>query len=77
MGNKPEVSIIMLVYNVENMSQHPWILLNQTFKDFELICINDGSTDKCWDIVKNMHPKTSVKIFRIKNMGQSISRNFV
>jgi glycosyltransferase involved in cell wall biosynthesis len=45
---QPKVSVIMPVYNTE-----PYIrgsiesVLNQTFTNFELIIVNDGSTDRC------------------------------
>lgn len=78
MSNNPEVSIIMPVYNAEKyVAASLDSVLNQTFKDFELICINDGSTDKCWDIVKKYASKDKrIKIFdNGKNCGQSIARN--
>ena len=42
----PEISIIVPVYNVENYI-HKCVdsILNQTFSDFELILVDDGSTD--------------------------------
>ena len=42
----PKISIIVQVYNVETfLRQCLDSLLAQTFTDYELICINDGSTD--------------------------------
>lgn len=79
MNNKPEVSIIMPVFNVEKyVSASLDSVLKQTFKDFELICVNDGSTDNCWDIVKKYAARDKrIKLFENKkNMGQSVSRNF-
>lgn len=49
----PKISIIVPVYNVENyLRQCLDSLLCQTFTDFELICINDGSTDSSLDILR-------------------------
>lgn len=49
----PKISIIVPVYNVEKyLSNCINSILNQTFKDFELILINDGSTDNSLDICK-------------------------
>ncbi len=43
----PKISIIVPVYNVEKyLSECLDSLINQTFKDIEIICINDGSPDK-------------------------------
>ena len=42
----PKVSIIVPIYNVEEyLSKCLNSLINQTLKDIEIICINDGSTD--------------------------------
>lgn len=42
----PTFSVVVPVYNVENyLSQCLNTLVNQSFKDFELILVNDGSTD--------------------------------
>ena len=43
---KPKISIIVPIYNVEKyLSRCLESLLNQSFKDIEIIAINDGSTD--------------------------------
>lgn len=49
--NSPKVSIIVPVYNVEKYL-HRCVdsILLQTFTDFELLLIDDGSTDKSVDI---------------------------
>ena len=71
------LSIILPVYNVENYL--PVCLdsiINQTFRDFELIIIDDGSTDNslfvCQDYCKS---DTRIKIFTQENSGQSVARN--
>ncbi|SHI41890.1 Glycosyl transferase family 2 [Clostridium cavendishii DSM 21758] len=47
------ISVIMPVYNCEDyVSQSIECILNQTFKDFEFIIIDDGSTDNTLDIIK-------------------------
>ena len=73
----PKVSVIMPVYNVsmylETCLQS---VLSQTFKDFELICINDGSTDDSGDILKKYAElDTRIKIIEQENKGLSSARN--
>ena len=47
MNTAPKISLIMSVYNGEDYLRDAIeSVLNQTFKDFELIIINDCSTDK-------------------------------
>ena len=48
-----EISIVIPVYNVEEFLEECLdSIINQTFKDIEIICINDGSTDGSLDILK-------------------------
>ena len=49
----PEVSVLVPIYNVEKyLEQCLSSLSGQTFGDFEVICINDGSTDGSRAIVR-------------------------
>ena len=50
----PKVSVIMPVYNVELfLRQAIESILRQTFTDFEFIVLNDGSTDRCDEIIRS------------------------
>ena len=58
--NSIKVSVIVPVYNVEKfLSRCLESLLNQTLKDIEIICINDGSTDKSLEILETYIQQTS------------------
>ena len=49
----PTVSVIIPVYNAqEGIKQCIDSLLNQSFTDFEIILINDGSTDNSLEVIK-------------------------
>lgn len=76
-GKKPRLSIIIPVYNEEKYIRACLdSLLNQTFQDFEIIIINDGSTDNTPKIIDEYSKKDNrIKIIHQKNLGQGISRN--
>lgn len=64
-NNMPLISVIMPVYNGERfLRQAVDSILNQTFHDFELIIINDGSTDSTEDIILSY---TDKRIRYVKN----------
>lgn len=51
-----KISIIIPVYNVEDyLKECLDSLLRQTFTEFEIICIDDGSSDNSLDILKNIN----------------------
>ena len=74
----PEISIIVPVYNVENYLRDCLnSIFRQTFDNFELICINDGSTDSSGQILDEISEKNSqMKVFHTENSGLSAARNF-
>ncbi|MGG0177992.1 glycosyltransferase family 2 protein [Gottfriedia acidiceleris] len=73
----PKISIIVPVYKVEPYL-HKCInsLLDQTFADFELILVNDGSPDKSGEICDHYASKDNrIKVFHKENGGQASARN--
>ena len=71
------ISIIIPVYNTEKYIERCLqSVLAQTYQQFEIIIVDDGSTDKSIEICKKYALKTSkIKIVQIKNSGQSVARN--
>lgn len=74
---KPKVSIIIPVYNTEKyLAKCLQSLVEQTLRDIEIICINDGSTDDCAKILSKFAEQDSrIKVLNQENMGQSCARN--
>lgn len=75
--NGIKVSVIVPVYNAgKYLKQCLDSILNQTFKDFEVICVNDGSTDNSAEILEK-YAKQDCRIILIsqENAGVSAARN--
>ncbi len=72
-----KVSVVIPVFNVENyLNECLDSIVNQTLKDIEIICVNDGSTDSSLDILNNYAKKDNrIKIISQKNQGQAVARN--
>jgi len=69
---KPKISVLTTVYNGERyLEETIKSVLNQTFKNFEYIIVDDGSTDKTKEIIKKFEKKDSrIKYFYYgKNKG--------
>ena len=77
MKKQPLISIIIPVYNVEQyLDECMKSLINQTLKDIEIICINDGSTDNSLEILKGYAEKDDrIKIIDKENGGYGIAMN--
>lgn len=73
----PEISVIVPAYNVEKYIERSMSYLrNQTFRDFEVIIINDGSTDRTGvicDAIAKEDPR--FRVIHKKNEGVSAARN--
>lgn len=77
MNNNPKISIIVPVYNVEQyLTRCIDSILNQSFADFELLLIDDGSRDKSGAICDEYAAKDSrIRVFHKENGGVSSARN--
>lgn len=76
-SKNPMVSVVIPIYNVEKyLKKCIDSILNQSFKDFEIILVNDGSTDRSLRIC-NEYEKKDCRIILInkKNGGLSSARN--
>jgi glycosyltransferase involved in cell wall biosynthesis len=74
----PKVSVLMAAYNTEKyIKDSIESILDQTFKDFELIILDDASKDSTWKIIKDYESKDSrVRVFQNeKNLTISPTRN--
>ena len=72
-----KLSVIIPVYNCENyLSRCLDSILNQTFNDYEVICINDGSNDGSLEILnKYSMIDKRIKVYNQKNIGVAKTRN--
>lgn len=72
-----KVSIIIPVYNVEQYLERCLnSIVNQTLKDIEIICVNDGSKDSSLLILEDFASRDNrIKIVNKENEGQSVARN--
>ncbi|MBD2254125.1 glycosyltransferase [Nostoc parmelioides] len=73
--NSPIISVIIPAYNCETTIKATIdSVLTQSFTNFELIIINDGSQDNTLDVVSRIQD-SRIKIFSFENAGGNISRN--
>jgi len=74
----PKVSVIIPVYNGERfLSEAIESVINQTYPNWEIIAINDGSTDRSMEILKHYKSKLSslIHVINQENLGPSVARN--
>jgi len=73
----PKISILVPIYNVEKyLKECLDSLINQTFKDIEIICLNDGSTDSCAEILEEYRLKDArIKVINKENSGYGATMN--
>ena len=72
-----KVSVIMPVYNGEDyLEKSVDCILNQTLTDWEMICVDDGSTDSSLEILNKIASKDSrISVYHQENRGGGAARN--
>lgn len=78
MSKNPKISVIVPAYNVgKYIKKSLFSIINQSFKDYELIIINDGSTDNTLDEINIAlnNSKLNWKLINQQNHGVSFARN--
>lgn len=72
-----KISVIIPIYNMERYLRECLdSVLSQTLKDIEIICIDDGSTDRSYDILQEYSEKHgNVIILQQENQGAGLARN--
>lgn len=75
--SNPKISVIIPTYNVEKYIERcVESVLGNTFKDFEVIIVNDGSLDGTYSILEKLAGKDErIRIFHKSNSGVSDARN--
>lgn len=74
---KPEISVIIPVYNTANFVEKCLLsVINQSFTDFEIVMVDDGSTDNSWEVLKKYANDERITLLQKKNGGLSDARNF-
>jgi glycosyltransferase involved in cell wall biosynthesis len=72
----PKVTVIIPTYNRAHLIKRAIkSVLNQTFQDFEIIVVDDGSTDNTEEVVKSFNDLRIKYIKHQKNLGASAARN--
>lgn len=72
----PCISIVVPTYNrVDSLRRSIDSVLNQSFDDFELIIVDDGSSDKTLDLIKSYDDDRIIPVQHEKNRGANAARN--
>ena len=75
-GIMVKVSVVMPVYNASRfLNESVNSILNQTFEDLELICVDDGSTDNSLEIL-NGFDDPRIKVYSCEHQGGGNARNY-
>ena len=73
----PKISVVIPVYNAADfLPQTLESILNQSLKDIEVICVDDGSTDRSLEILQNFAARDArVRVLRQRNQHAGVARN--
>src|SRR5512139_3706130 len=77
MISSPTISVVMPVYNAAPyLAESIGSILNQTFRDFEFIIVNDGSSDDSASILHKYKKSDSrIRVYHQENQGTAAARN--
>lgn len=76
MQNNPLISVIVAFYNVKQYVSYCLdSLLGQSYDDFEIVCIDDGSTDGTSELLDAYSDDPKVSVYHVRNSGLSSARN--
>ena len=71
------ISVVIPVYNVENLEECIRSVLNQTYTNLDIVLVSDGSTDASAEICDRFSELDSrVRVFHTENRGAALARNF-
>ncbi|MBO7397990.1 MAG: glycosyltransferase family 2 protein, partial [Clostridia bacterium] len=72
------ISVIVPVYKTEEyLNQCVESILNQTYKDLEILLIDDGSPDRCGELCDDFAERDNrIRVFHTENRGVAAARNF-
>lgn len=74
--NNELVSVVIPAFNAEqHIKECIDSVLNQTYKNLEIIIIDDGSTDNTIDVI-TAYKDEKIKLFKQKNSGSAVARNY-
>lgn len=75
--NRPRVSVVIPCYNQgQFIDEAVESVLKQTFQDFEIIVVNDGSTDGFTSELLNSYNRPKTTVHKIRNSGVPAARNY-
>lgn len=76
--NNTMISIITPVFNCEKLIEETIeCVKNQTYKDWEMIIVNDASTDKTEEVINKYLQDSRIKYYKLeKNSGVAVARNY-
>ncbi|MFN4300150.1 MAG: glycosyltransferase family 2 protein [Thermaurantimonas sp.] len=73
----PEVSVILSVYNAQPyLAECIESVLGQSYKNFEFLIVDDGSTDASWEIIGH-YSDGRIRAFKIENSGVARAKNYL